>query len=170
MFRLRARVFRDKLNWKVDVDDDGMEYDLLDDDSAIYIVSEQAGAVVGCLRLLPTTGPTLLSGPFGEAFPKWVNLQSPSIWECSRFCTIDHDRARISAQLLAGVGEFCLVHKIQSVIGIFNNAMVRIYRRIGCQVDVLGSTDRYDEPVMVGLFPVNENILGKVRSKIPIAA
>jgi N-acyl-L-homoserine lactone synthetase len=45
--------------------------------------------------------------------------------------------------------------------------MLRLYRRIGCEVDVLGSTHRYGAPVYLGLFPVSQTILAEVNARLP---
>ena len=34
--------------------------------------------------------------------------------------------------------------------------MLRLYRRIGCEVEVLGSTSRYGRPVYLGVFSISE--------------
>ena len=44
--------------------------------------------------------------------------------------------------------------------------MLRLYRRIGCEVDVLGSTRRYGAPVYLGLFPVSQTILAEVNARL----
>ena len=61
MFRLRARVFHERLNWDVKVTD-GKERDRYDDEQPVHIIyCGESGAreVKGSLRLLPTTGPTV---------------------------------------------------------------------------------------------------------------
>src|SRR5215212_7119843 len=87
MFRLRARVFVEKLKWDVPVVD-GMERDRFDDEDPVYIIySDAAGhKAKASLRLLPTTGPTLLSEAFADTLPDAASLSSPFIWECTRFC------------------------------------------------------------------------------------
>ena len=62
MFRLRARVFNDRLKWDVVVKG-GMERDRYDDEGPVYLIytDEEQKKVKGSLRLLPTTGPTLLA-------------------------------------------------------------------------------------------------------------
>ena len=44
--------------------------------------------------------------------------------------------------------------------------MYRLYRRIGCEVDILGITHRFGRPVYLGLFPVSWPILGRVKAKL----
>jgi N-acyl-L-homoserine lactone synthetase len=65
MFKLRARVFRDRLGWNVQVAD-GKERDKYDDEAPVYVIyaDDEAREVKGCLRLLPTTGPTVLTDFF----------------------------------------------------------------------------------------------------------
>ena len=63
MFRMRARIFGERLNWDVKVVN-GMERDRYDDEAPVYLIyaDDATGAVKGSLRLLPTTGPTLRAG------------------------------------------------------------------------------------------------------------
>src|SRR4051794_33228597 len=70
MFQLRARVFRDRLGWDVQVID-GRERDKYDDEGPVYLIyaDDEAKKVKGCLRLLPTTGPTLVADIFADTLP-----------------------------------------------------------------------------------------------------
>src|SRR3979409_1951247 len=87
MFRLRARIFRDRLKWDVQVTD-GKERDKYDDQAPVYLVytDDEAREGKGSLRLLPTTGPTVLADIFSDTLPDAVHLSAPTIWECTRFC------------------------------------------------------------------------------------
>jgi acyl homoserine lactone synthase len=147
MFRLRARIFRYRLNWDVEVTD-GKERDRYDDEQPVYIIRSDDGAreVKGSLRLLPTTGPTLLADIFSDTLPDAVNLSAPSTWECTRFCLDDKllERGRedemlfASAALLEAVGDVALRASIEAIVGNFDEPMLRLYRRVGCEVEVLG--------------------------------
>src|ERR1700735_2462835 len=90
MFGLRARIFRDHLGWDVKVTD-GKERDKYDDEGPVYIIytDHHGRKVKGSLRLLPTTGPTLLADLFSDTIPDAVNLSAPTIWECTRVCLDD---------------------------------------------------------------------------------
>ena len=55
MHRLRRRVFSDRLDWKVSVSD-GLEIDQYDALTPTYLLVVDGRDVVGCVRLLPTTG------------------------------------------------------------------------------------------------------------------
>lgn len=177
MYRLRARVFRDRLKWDVRVED-GMERDRYDDEAPVYLIyADERRRIRGSLRLLPTTGPTLLADIFGETVPDAVLLSAPSIWECTRFC-LDEDllnrdgKGRIThaaGTLLAGLGKLALARGIETILGNFDPAMLRVYRRIGCEVDILGRTERYGRSVYLGAFPVSAEILRRIQARLRIA-
>lgn len=174
MFKLRARVFRDKMKWDVNVVD-GMERDEYDDLDPVYIVltDDTASEVYGSLRLLPTTGPTLLANTFSDTLPDAANLTAPTIWECTRLCIDDKlvgDRPEnlmlASARLIEGLGEVALKAGIETVLGVFEPMMLRVYRRIGCTLEILGCTRRFERPVYLGAFAVSEEILKDVKLRI----
>ena len=175
MFRLRARVFRDRLGWDVQVTD-GKERDKYDDESPVYLVytDDAARDVKGSLRLLPTTGPTVLADFFSDTLPDAAHLSAPTIWECTRFCLDDKIQGSgqreellcVSGALIAGLGEIGIKAGIESILGNFDATMLRVYRRIGCEVEVLGSTLRYGRPIYLGLFPISESILRNVQARI----
>ena len=90
MFQMRARVFHDRLRWDVKVVE-GRERDKYDDEGPVYVIytDDRMREVKGSLRLLPTTGPTLLADIFSDTLPAAVYLSAPTIWECTRLCLDD---------------------------------------------------------------------------------
>ena len=54
----------------------------------------------------------------------------------------------------------------KSIIGNFDASMLRLYRRIGCEVEVLGSTLKYGLPVYLGLHPISEPIIRRIKAKL----
>jgi N-acyl-L-homoserine lactone synthetase len=175
MFRLRARVFRDRLKWDVQVAD-GKERDKYDDEGPVYLIyaDDESRRVKGSLRLLPTTGPTVLADIFCDTLPDAMHLSAPTIWECTRFCLEEDIFSRghreelllASAILIAALGDVAIRAGIESIVGNFDSTMLRLYRRIGCEVEVLGSTQRYGRPVYLGLFPITEPIVRKVKGRL----
>lgn len=105
MHRLRYRVFKERLGWDVQVSGD-LEIDQYDALGPSYLICKgQDGRIQGCVRLLPTTGPTML----GETFPALLGgnpmPHDPHIWESSRFCL---DLATQSPKAVRGVSQgFC---------------------------------------------------------------
>ena len=64
MYRLRFRVFKNRLDWDVTTSGD-MERDSYDDLGPVYLLQRNTlGDLTGCVRLLPTTGPTMLRDTF----------------------------------------------------------------------------------------------------------
>ena len=75
---------------------------------------------------------------------------APTIWECTRFCLDEtmwqkkkEEILFASTVLLVGLGDLALRARIESVIGNFDAVALRLWRRIGCEVEILRSTSRY---------------------------
>jgi acyl homoserine lactone synthase len=176
MFRLRARQFHDRLGWKVDVRG-GWEIDEYDQMNPLYLVSldEMSGAVRGSLRFLPTTGPTMMKGCFDKYFHVPFDIESPLIWECSRFSiepTTVHGRVSGSAlrrttfELMHGGCEVALMAGVDQVLGIFDPLMLRVYRRTGWGPEIIASTDQLGpEVVYFGIWDVSEASLMAIRER-----
>ena len=174
MFRLRTRIFHDQLGWDVQVAD-GRERDKYDDERPVYIIytDDHRRKVKGSLRLLPTTGPTLLADFFSDTVPDAVNLRAPTIWECTRFClnekALEKDQEGLlfaSTVLIIALGDLAINTGIESIIGNFDSSMLRLYRRLGCEVEVLGSTSRYGQPIYLGLHPISQSIVRRIKKKM----
>lgn len=174
MFEMRARVFRDSLGWPVEVVN-GKEKDRFDDEWPLYLICALAdgATAVGSIRLLPTTGPTLMAECFSDTVPDISKMSAPTIWEATRLCVeprLSPDDARaVSAELIVGMGETCLEWGIESIIGNFDSLMKRFYKSIGCEVEIHGSTDRYGYLVYLGTFHVTRESVDQVRRKVGIA-
>ena len=176
MFRLRARQFRERLGWEVDVRA-GWEIDQYDDMNPLYLVSldETSGTVRGSLRFLPTTGSTMMKGCFDQYFRIPFDVESPLIWECSRFSiqpTIVHGRVSGSAlrrttfELMYGGCEVALMAGIEQVLGIFDPLMLRVYRRTGWGPEIIASTDQLGPQVVYfGIWDVSEASLVAIRER-----
>lgn len=175
MFSLRAKVFAEKLGWDVKTAD-GRERDRYDDFNPLYLLYTDPcrETVIGSLRLMPTMGPTLLHDVFAETIPEGAHFSSPNIWECTRFC-VDEDRVtgeeatRISGLLMLAVCELGLKSGIDMVVANFDPVMIRMYRRIGCEVDVLGRSDTLGHrPVCLGAFELSPEVLRAGRGRLGV--
>jgi acyl homoserine lactone synthase len=176
MFQLRTRQFHDRLKWNVNVVD-GWETDEYDDMNPLYVVSidESTGQIRGSLRFLPTTGPHMMNGAFGDFFDKPFEIESPLIWECSRF-SIEPARkhGRISGsslrettfELMHGGCEVAMMAGIEQVVGVFDPFMLRVYRRTGWGPEIIASSDRTNHgPIFLGLWDVSEASLMSIRDR-----
>lgn len=176
MFSLRAKVFADKLGWDVKTTN-GRERDRYDDFGPLYLLYTDPcrETVIGSLRLMPTMGPTLLHDVFADTIPEGAHFASPTIWECTRFC-VDEDRVsseeatRISGLLMLGICELGLKSGIDLIVANFDPVMVRMYRRIGCTVDVLGRTEiPGGRPVCLGAFEISPRTLQSGRRRMGVS-
>lgn len=175
MFRGRAAVFRDKLHWDVQVQD-GWEVDRYDGLNPLYLISVDAdGHVRGSLRLMPTTGPTLLGEVFAHEFDEPVDIRSATIWEGTRFCVHPHRNGSVltstgvnlvTSELFMAMCEVGLAAGLTQIIGVYDPRLIRIYRRIGWSPEQLAMSTRYrTSPIYVGLWDISETALATMRDR-----
>lgn len=172
MFEARRRLFAERLRWDVTVDERGWERDQYDKLQPLYIVSvDGAGRHQGSLRMLPTTGDTMLRDVFAEAFDGTV-IESPFIWECTRFCVeaappgerTAAGLRRVTTALMLGSCEIALSAGVEHVVGVFDKRMIPIYKRGGWAPEIVGEArDAQDAPVYLGIWEVSEEIADSVR-------
>jgi len=173
MHRLRYRVFKERLDWDVQVSGD-MEVDDFDALHPAYLLQRDIGGrIQGCVRLLPSSGPTMLR----EIFPVLLGTQpapaSPTVWESSRFAldlAPSAPKARsglaiATYELFAGMIEFGLSRGLIDVVTVTDVRMERILRRAGWPLR------RIDEPrtlgtthAVAGYLEISEDSLDRVRS------
>ena len=152
MFRDRKAQFRDRLGWDVSVDENGHERDGYDDQNPLYVIWQNAdGSHGGSLRLLPTTGPTMVNDHFSHLIGKG-RIESPVIWECTRFCLSRGAGPRVAAALMLGGGEIMEQFGVEHFVGVFDAPMTRIYSRIGSPPKVLGASGIGRAKTSVGLW------------------
>ena len=98
VFRLRRRVFKERLDWSVSVSGD-LEIDVYDALNPTYLIVVSSNhEVIGCVRLLPTLGPNMLADTFARLLNGQEPPRSARILESSRFC-ID---TRLAAEVAVG--------------------------------------------------------------------
>ncbi len=171
MFRARKRLFKDRLDWDVTVDDRGWELDEYDILNPIYLVSlDENGQHQGSLRLLPTTGDTMLRDHFTEVFDGVV-IESPVIWECTRFCVDSRASENltprgvqsVTMELLLGICETGLTAGVEQIVGVFDRRMIRIYQRGGWSPELVGENGEGRDRVYLGLWDVSEASAASIR-------
>jgi acyl homoserine lactone synthase len=146
MHRLRKRVFNERLDWDVQVSGD-MEIDEFDALQPVYLLHRASNdSVQGCVRLLPTTGPTMLRDAFRVLLDGASAPSDPTIWESSRFALdipVDapkaaHGLAKATYELFAGMIEFGLSRQITEIVTVTDARMERILRRAGWPLRRIG--------------------------------
>jgi acyl homoserine lactone synthase len=171
MYRLRHRVFKLRLDWEV-MTSGGMEVDEFDTMHPVYVLHEtDEGAIDGCVRLLPTTGPYMLR----EVFPALLGAEpapvGTHVWEASRFaCEASDGRsaralAKATFELFAGVLEFGLSWGLTELVVVVDTRFERILR-LGrwplCRLGVPYSIGRVE--ATAGHLEVSPAVLARVRT------
>jgi acyl homoserine lactone synthase len=156
MFRDRTEQFSRRLGWAVQVDNRGHERDEYDEMNPLYVIWENAdGTHGGSMRFMPTVGQTMVNDHFNH-LTDGVLIESPLIWECTRFCLSPGADRRVSAALSLGAGELMAAFKLENYVGVFDPRMERIYRLMGLEPNVLGTSGEGREKLGVGLWSMDE--------------
>jgi acyl homoserine lactone synthase len=171
MFRLRYRVFKERLEWEVACED-GKERDRFDDCDPVYLIYRgETGAVEGCIRMLSTLGPNMLRDVFDVLLDGAPAPASPAIWESSRF-SLDTDTAARSGaglcpathELFAGMIEFGLAWGLKCIVTVTDARVERILRRAGWPLERIGTVHRLGNTTAVaGFLEVSHRALTAVR-------
>ncbi|WP_322032817.1 acyl-homoserine-lactone synthase [Paraburkholderia sp. J76] len=147
MYRLRARVFRDRMGWDIPTIA-GMEIDGYDALGPHYmLIQDGAGHVRGCWRLMPTEGPNMLRDTFPQLLQGNAAPTGRNIWELSRFAIESgNDQAFGFADLtmsaMRAVVSFADRAGINSYVTVTTTPMERLLRRTGIELKRLGAPMR----------------------------
>lgn len=156
MFRDRAHQFVTRLKWDVSVNAAGEEQDEYDAQNPLYVIWENAdGSHGGSMRFLPSVGPTMVQDHFSH-LTDGVRIESPLIWECTRFCLAPDASRQVSAALVLAAGEIMEGFHLSHFIGVFDPRMERIYRLFGLSPDVIGTAGQGAERIGVGLWEMKQ--------------
>lgn len=172
MHRLRLRVFKERLEWNVRAEG-GKEIDEFDALGPVYLLQRDGdGQVRGCVRMLPTTGPTMLRDKFPSLLHEQPMPELASVWESSRFA-LDVPAhapkgasgiAKATYELFGGMIEFGLSRGLSEIVTVTDVRIERILRRATwpleriCEPVQLGNT-----VAVVGYLDVSRASLNRVR-------
>ncbi len=152
MFRDRAEQFSHRLGWEVAVNAHGEERDQYDVLNPLYVIWElEDGSHGGSMRFLPTSGRTMINEHFSHLLGG-MRIESPFIWECTRFCISPRADRRAAAALVLGGGELMANFGLSHFCGVFDPRMERIYRLYHVKPDVIGSAGEGKDRIGVGLW------------------
>ncbi|WP_375784925.1 acyl-homoserine-lactone synthase [Bradyrhizobium sp. Pha-3] len=172
MHRLRYRVFKQRLDWNVEVSGD-IEVDEFDVLRPVHLLHRSTdGRIHGCVRLLPSTGPTMLRDTFpilldGQAAPR-----SAQVWESSRFALdVPHDAPRAGGglaaatyELFAGMVEFGLSTGLTKIVTVTDARMDRVLRRAGWPLRSIGKPRPFGNTIaLAGYLEVSTDALERIR-------
>lgn len=173
-YELRAHVFKARLGWAVNVVD-GLERDCFDDLNPSYIIARASGLVVGCARLLPASGPTMLREVFPQLLPSDGLPYEPGVVESSRFC-VDTFALRqirlarfglvheVTRAMLAGILEWSICHSYQKIVTVTDIRFERMLLTLGWKLQ------RFTQPEKIGVttavagsLEVNVDVFERIR-------
>jgi acyl homoserine lactone synthase len=173
MHRLRYRVFKERLDWDVQFSGD-MEIDEFDALHPAYLIQRALdNRVQGCVRLLPSTGPTMLRDTFPVLLDGAPAPISAAIWESSRFALdlppdtpkATHGLATATYELFAGMIEFGLSRQLTEIVTVTDARMERILRRAGWPLRRIGKPRPLGSTVAVaGYLEVSSPALARVHT------
>jgi acyl homoserine lactone synthase len=151
MYRLRYRVFYERLRWEVKVSD-GLEIDQFDDAQSIYqLVADTRGAIVGGWRLRPTTLPYMMKDVFPQLMGGAAAPVQADVWEISRFAVDEQDGAEsgfglndTARALVRHAIQFAVDHDISQYVMVVSVAVERLLANTGMVIQ------RYAPPQRVG--------------------
>ena len=153
MYLLRAEIFNGRNQWGLPLKD-GREIDDFDTLDTVYVICEDrySDQVIGCWRLLPTTQDYMLKSVFSELLPTSCNVQSPDVWELSRFAIRkgtgkqSHFLAsNITREMFAAVRLFAEHHRINRFVTVTSPSLYRLLTSCGLnmpRIDNLEESER----------------------------
>jgi N-acyl-L-homoserine lactone synthetase len=151
MHKLRARVFQGRLGWDVECSA-GREKDQFDLLGPTYILAiSDTEDVIGCARLLPATGTTMLQSIFSALLRDGVLSSHTGMIESSRFC-VDTDNADgggerslhvATLSMFAGIVEWSMLNGYTEIATATDVRFERILARAGWPISRLG------DPVLI---------------------
>ena len=160
----RHHVFVERLGWELP-SQPGYEQDQFDRADTVHVVARNAGGdIVGCGRLLPTSGPYLLQ----EVFPQLLNgmpvPRSDKVWELSRFAAMAPEGAEparrndyVAERVLLQALRFCKSQGVTHLLAVSTPPVERLLLRAGVRCQRLGPPDLAGgKPVIAFVIAVDD--------------
>ncbi|RZF23639.1 GNAT family N-acetyltransferase [Paraburkholderia sp. UYCP14C] len=158
----RHQIFVEQLGWRLPMADDRFERDQYDREDTVYVVAhDEAGAICGCARLLPTTRSYLLQEMFPFLLAEGMSVpRSPDVWELSRFAASpvaaghpeQGNLAWFVRPMLASVVRCATQLGARQLIGVTFLSMERLFRRIGIHTHRAGAAHCIDGRMVVACW------------------
>lgn len=176
MHRMRARIFKEKMGWDVDVNHLGMEIDQFDIPEAIYFLAldDETKKVIGSWRFLPTSGSTMIREIWPQSLGSIVMPSSPHVWEATRFgVDVSEQDVRkqvrlmnkAMAELVHALVEICLLCGITHIYSLYDLKIARIMKKLGCEPDLKSKQFNVDDLVCeVVRFSITNQLLLSVKN------
>ncbi|WP_426137358.1 acyl-homoserine-lactone synthase TraI [Phyllobacterium sp. SL163] len=172
MHRLRAKVFGSRMGWEVFVEG-GEERDCYDALGPSYVLAVDGNqSVMGCARLLPAMGPTMLADTFPQLLVDGALAANPAMVESSRFCVdTSLEAGRGGGQLhlatltmFTGIVEWSIANGYSEIVTATDLRFERILKRAGWPMTRLGEpTPIGDTQAVAGSLPADQPSFDRLR-------
>ncbi len=172
MHRLRARIFQGRLGWDVEVRQ-GREVDEFDSYRPTYILTVTPSLdVVGCARLLPASGPTMMSVLFPDLEQTGLLRPHDAMVESSRFCvdtSLEAGRAGgllhdVTLTMFSAIIEWSMAQGYAQIVTGTDVRFERILKRAGWPMQRIGEPRQIGNTMAVaGLLPADIESFDQVR-------
>ena len=169
--RIRHRIYIEELNWRgLTPRADKREYDQFDTAETVYLLGLENGRVVGGLRLMPTTGPHLLSDVFSHFASARGVPRCPDIAEWTRIFVVPERReeysgCKVGSTLNASVMDYALQEGLSGLSVVMNTFWLPKFLKYGWRVRPLGLPDVHDGEWLVAvLIDVTAEALAAIRT------
>ncbi|KOY00815.1 acyl-homoserine-lactone synthase [Pseudomonas nunensis] len=179
---IRKVAFIDRKKWDIEsYQGSDYESDEYDDTDAIYIYSHQRDRVTGCVRLRPSSKPTLISGAL--SFMLTTDKTRPNTkhcWEATRFalaandnCMGELNKSNIdfrTAAIFLSMIKFAFKQNVHTYEVVVDAMMEKILKRSGWTVNRRNiAQGTKGEKVIYGTLPCTTSVFKEVFNKnIPI--
>jgi acyl-homoserine lactone synthase len=171
VYRFRHRFFVDHKKWTTLVKADEREIDEFDTPEAVHIVGfDESGDIATYTRLLPTTGPHLLSDVYPEILQGNPEPTGPDVWEWTRAAINPFKRdsgkgaSQIKGEFYAAVIETCLHLGIRALLVEAHPGLVTSAIEVGFHTRPLALPTEYrGEPVVPFFCEITERTLPRTQ-------
>lgn len=150
-----------------------MEVDEFDVLRPVHLLHRSTdGRLQGCVRLLPSIGPTMLRGTFPVLLDGQPAPRSESVWESSRFALdiapeapkATSGIASATYELFAAMIEFGLSMRLTEIVTVTDARMERILRRAGWPLRRIGKARPLGNTTAIaGYLEVSPDALDRIR-------
>jgi acyl homoserine lactone synthase len=177
IYRLRHKVFKQKLNWKVDTVDGDKEIDYFDslDDLHYVLAFDDNNKLIGCMRLLPTLNDYMLEKVFPDLVDGKDMPKEDKIWEVSRVA-VDPDYQRsiemmsfdkATLLLLKGACEFSKKNNIECYVTVTTDRLGRLLQSLKMDSKRIGKKLAMEDCNVVTLqFNMNAESFGAIETAL----
>jgi acyl homoserine lactone synthase len=165
MYRLRHKIFFEKLNWQVK-SDSGMEKDEYDENNTYYLIYKDKNNIVrGCQRYISMINSCMFDGPFDFILQNLKDFKKPEYWEASRLA-VDYDYDEhytkeygitVCQGIFAASLHFALKQGIKKFLTLSYPSVARILSQHFSTSLVASSTINGEEIVVTSYPPLKES-------------